>query len=128
MLFKDCERTDGQTDDDDADDDDDDDDGEWSQYLTLSLRLRWAKNGDFKQLIFQLILHHTHSSNMGKILWAFMYWLTYFSTSHPYPSRNTVPRVDGGELCSAELTRVGLEFESRTAHIVVFLARHFSCL
>ena len=29
-MFKDCERTDGQTDDDDdADDDDDDDDGRW---------------------------------------------------------------------------------------------------
>ena len=36
MLFKDCERTDGRTTTTTTD-------GEWSQYLTLSLRLRWAK-------------------------------------------------------------------------------------
>ena len=35
MLFKDCERTDRRT--------TTTTDGEWSQYLTLSLRLRWAK-------------------------------------------------------------------------------------
>ena len=35
MLFKDCERMDRRT---------TTTDGEWSQYLTLSLRLRWANN------------------------------------------------------------------------------------
>ena len=39
MLFKDCERTDGRTDRRTTTTTD----GEWSQYLTLSLRLRWAK-------------------------------------------------------------------------------------
>ena len=39
MLFKDCGRTDGHTD----DDDDDDDDGRWV-ITKAHLDLRWAKN------------------------------------------------------------------------------------
>ena len=40
MLFKDCRRTDGRT---TTPTTTTTTDGEWSQYLTLSLRLRWAK-------------------------------------------------------------------------------------
>ena len=42
MLYKDCERTDGRTDRRTTTTTD----GEWSQYLTLSLRLKWANNNN----------------------------------------------------------------------------------
>ena len=43
MLFKDCERTDGQTD----DDDDDDDDGQW--VITIA-HLELSAQGELKML------------------------------------------------------------------------------